>query len=153
MTTARVGFWSTRLCRMWLIDINAGKVQFFFQPLKNWSPVDVEKEGSLIKTHPLRSWYFLFLLDWMEAFILSLLLKLSPRRLNLLFIMWSLFLLTLHVISMNQPFNFTWNSYSLDKFEKLEKWVWIAVGPALAASFKLLTYRLNTASANLFYQY
>ena len=49
------------------------------------------------------SWDYLFLLNWIEALTLSLLLLLSPRKLEPWFIPWSFFLLRLPFISINLP--------------------------------------------------
>ena len=50
-----------------------------------------------------------FLLDWIGAPILSLLLKLPPRKLEPWFILWRFFFLTLLCISINLLYCHAWN--------------------------------------------
>ena len=65
----------------------------------------------LRKNHLLRCWSWLSLLNWIRASTLSLLLKLSPRKLELQFVPWSFFfLLRLLCISANLPYAHEWNT-------------------------------------------
>ena len=70
----------------WLVDFNAGKTQLI---LFDWSNnngfIDVKMDGSVLrKNHLLRCWGWPSLLNWIEIPALSLLLKLPPRKLELL---------------------------------------------------------------------
>ena len=59
----------------WLIDLSAGKIQLVSSDWSNNTvAIDVEMDGSVL----LRYWGCLSLLNWAEALILSLLLKLTP---------------------------------------------------------------------------
>ena len=62
------------------------------------------------KNHPLRCQGWFFLLNWIEAVTLSLLLELPPRKLKLWFVLWSFFLLKLFCISRNLPYANAWNT-------------------------------------------
>ena len=64
----------------------------------------------LRKNHLLRSWAWVSPLNWIETLTLSLLLTLSPRKLEPSFVLWSFFLLRLLCISRNQPCNQVWNT-------------------------------------------
>ena len=64
----------------------------------------------LRKNNLLRCWDWRSLLNWIETFILSLLLKLPPRKLEPLFVIWSFFLLRLLYISINLPYAHVWNT-------------------------------------------
>ena len=60
------------------------------------------------KNHLLSCWRWLSLLNWIRAFTFSLPLKLSPRKLEPWFVLWSLFLLLLLCISI--PYSDVWNT-------------------------------------------
>ena len=112
----------------------------------------------LRKNHLLRCWGWPSLLNWIEALILSLLLKLLPRKLELWFILWSFFLLRFLCISINLPSDHAWNTVAtpscyLELLDKLQKQICRTVGPSLAASLELLAHRQNVACLSLFYQY
>ena len=64
----------------------------------------------LSKTCILRCWGWRSLLNCIRALTLSLLLKLSPKKLEPWFILWSFFLLMLLFISINSPYNYAWNT-------------------------------------------
>ena len=53
------------------------------------------------------SWPFL---NWIGVLILSLLLKLSPRKFDLWCVLWSFFLLRLFCISISLPYAHLWNT-------------------------------------------
>ena len=57
----------------------------------------------LTKHHLLRCWGCLFLLNWIGALALFLLLKLPPKKLEPSFVLWSFFLLRLLCIHIDLP--------------------------------------------------
>ena len=58
----------------------------------------------------LRCWNWFSLLNSIGTVTLSLILKLSPRKLELWFFLWSFFLLKLLCISINIWFSLAWNN-------------------------------------------
>ena len=88
----------------------------------------------LWKNHLLKCWDWLSLLHWIGALTLSLLLKVSPKKLEACF--WA----------------GAANCY-LELLNKLQKWICRTVGPSLAASLEPLVHRQNEASLSLFYRY
>ena len=64
----------------------------------------------LRRNHLLSCWGWPSFLNWIGVLRLSLLLKLSPRKLELWFVLWSLFLLKLLFISVNLPYGLAWNT-------------------------------------------
>ena len=64
----------------------------------------------LRKNHLLRCWGWPSLLNWIGAHILSLLLTLPPRKLELWFVLWSFFLPRLFCISINLLYAHVWNT-------------------------------------------
>ena len=64
----------------------------------------------LTKNDLLRCWGCLSHLNWIGALTLSLLIKLVPRKLESLFILWRFFFLRLLCISINQPYVHAWNT-------------------------------------------
>ena len=111
-----------------------------------------------------RCWGWLSLLNWIGALTLLLLLKLPPRKMEPLFVLWSFFLLRLLCISINVPYGHAWNtvvtselvllpSWYLELSDKLQKQICRIDGPSLAVSFEPLTHRHNVASLSLFYRY
>ena len=116
----------------------------------------------LRKNHLLRCLGWLYYLNWIGALILSLLLKLPPRKLESWFVLWSFFLLQLLCISINliQPCLkyccHVWAgapSCYLELLDKLQKRICRTVGPSLAASLEPLVHRRNVTSSNLVYRY
>ena len=67
------------------------------------------------KNHLLRCWSWPFLLNWIEALTLYLLLKLPPRTLEPWFVLWSFFLLRLLCISINLPYGLAWNTLVMSR--------------------------------------
>ena len=64
----------------------------------------------LRKNHPLRCWGWFFLVNWIVALTLSLLLKLPRRKLEPWFVLRSFFLLRILCISLNLPYCHAWNT-------------------------------------------
>ena len=91
--------------REWLVDFNAGKTQMW-PVLLMWKWMRL----FLRKNHLLRCWGWLFLLNWIGALTLSLLLKLPPRKLESWFALWSFFLLRFLCISVNLRYCHAWNT-------------------------------------------
>ena len=92
----------------------------------------------------LRSWGCLSLLNWIRALTLSLLLKLSPRKLKPWFVQWSFFLLRLLYISINLP-------YIHPCMEYCSHVLVLQLLPSLSP--EPLAHRLNIASLSLSYRY
>ena len=117
----------------------------------------------LRKNHPLRCWGWLSLLSWVGALTFSPLLKLSARKLEPWFVLWSFLLLSLFCISINLPYAyyaFAWNtvlagvpSCYLELLDKLQKLINRTVGPSLATSLEPNAHRRNVASLSLFYRF
>ena len=98
------------------------------------------------------------------ALILSLLLKIPPRKLEPWFILRSFFLIRLLCISINLPYSHAWNgcmavvmfgdpSCYLKLLGELEKWIYRTVGPSLGTCIESLAHCCNVASLSLFYWY
>ena len=116
------------------------------------------------KNHLLRCWGWLSLLNWIGSLTLFLLLKLSPRKLEPWFVLWSVFLLRLLWISINLPYHHAclgmhihthhvWAhapSCYLQLLDKLPKWIYMTVGPSLVASLELLAHPWNVVSLSVF---
>ena len=64
----------------------------------------------LRKNHFLRCWGWLSFLTWIGALTLSLLLKLTQKKLELWFLLRSFFLYRLLCISINLPYDHAWNT-------------------------------------------
>ena len=117
----------------------------------------------LRKNHPLRCWGWLSLLSWVGALTFSPLLKLSARKLEPWFALWSFLLLSLFCISINLPYAyyaFAWNtvlagvpSCYLELLDKLQKRICRTVSPSLATSFEPMAHCRNVASLSLFYRF
>ena len=73
----------------------------------------IEIEYFLRKNLILRFWGWLSLLNWIGALALYLLLKLPPRKLELRFVLWSFFLLSLLCIFINLPYSLAWNTVAM----------------------------------------
>ena len=64
----------------------------------------------LTRNHLLKCWSWLYLLNWIGALTLSLLLKLPSRKLEPWFVLWSFFSLGLLYISINLLYIYAWNT-------------------------------------------
>ena len=71
-------------CRKWLVDFNAGKTQLVaFDQSNNTGAIDVKMDGSVLEVKSLfKILGLLFLLNWIGAIALCLLLKVPPRKLE-----------------------------------------------------------------------
>ena len=71
-------------CRKWLVDFNAGKTQILaFDQSNNTGAIDVKMDGSVLEVKSLfKILGLLFLLNWIGAIALCLLLKVPPRKLE-----------------------------------------------------------------------
>ena len=65
------------------------------------------------KNHLLRCWGWRFLLNWIRALTLSLLLTLPPKKIEHWFVLWSSLLLRLLSISVNLPYTHAWNTVAM----------------------------------------
>ena len=100
----------------------------------------------LKQNHLLRCWDCRSLLNYIGAFTLSVLLKLRSRKLELWFVLRSIFLLRLLFISVNLPYSLVWNTVVMSggvpncymgMLDKLQKRVYRTTGPSLAAVLEL----------------
>ena len=95
--------------RKWLVDFNARKTQLvsFDQSNKTGAKINgsVLEENSFFK---MLGW--LSLLNWNGVLIVSLLVKLPPRKLDPWFVLWNFPLLRLLFISINLPYGHAWNT-------------------------------------------
>ena len=67
--------------RMWFVDFNVGKTQLVsFDQSNNTGGIDMKMNGSFLEKKS--SFKMLFLLNWIGALTLSLLLQLPPRKLE-----------------------------------------------------------------------
>ena len=116
--------------RKWLVDFNAGKTQLVSFVLSNNSGVVIVKMDESVseKKNLLRCWGWISLLNRNGALKFSLLFKLPPRKFELWFVLWSLFLLRLLQIFINLPYHLT-------------------------AAVELLTHRQNIANLSLLYSH
>ena len=108
MATTRIDWawiWSTRYYGL------GQEVACWFQWWKNSTSFIwlVKMDGSTLEENYL-CWGRLFLLNWIRALTLSLLLKLPPRKLQPWFVLWNFFLLRLLCISINLPYAHVWNT-------------------------------------------
>ena len=103
---------------------------------------------------------WLTFVNWIGALTLSLLLRVSLRKLSWL-ILWSFFLVSLLRISISLLYSHAWNIvailgwcyYSLFGVARPQKRICRAAGPSPTVSLKPLAYCWNVASLNLFYMY
>ena len=120
MTATWIGvwtwIWSTRHCGLGegsglLISFYAGKTQLVsFDWSNNTGVIEVKMKLFLRKNSLLSCRGWLYLLNWSGALVLSVLLKLPPRKLELWFIISSFFPLKLLCISINLPYGAEWNT-------------------------------------------
>ena len=118
MAATTIGFWTSvwsaghcGVCSKWLVDFIARKTQLV---LFNWSQAMVVLMWKWIglflrKNHLLRCWGWLSLLNWIGALMLSLLLKLPPRKLQLWFVLWIFCLLRLLFFSIILRYSHAWS--------------------------------------------
>ena len=114
------------------------------------------------KNYPLRCWGWLSLLNWIGPLKLSLLSKLTPRKLEPWMVLWisspgvalyfykstkCLFMEYCCHIRTGAP------SYYLEFLDKLEKQISRSVSPSLTMSLEPLAHCWNVASLSLFYRY
>ena len=119
--------------------------------------------GLFLSKNVLSCWEFLCLLNWVGFITLSPLLKLSPRKLGLSSVLWSLFLPKLLFISINLPYSLPRSpvvtcglvliNCDLDMLDKLQKRIYRTVGPTLAACREPLGHRWDIASLSHFFRY
>ena len=70
--------------KKWLVGLNAGKTQLVpFDHSNNTGSIYVKMDGFVLEeNHLLKCWGLPYLLNWIGVLTLSLLLKLSPRKLE-----------------------------------------------------------------------
>ena len=116
----------------------------------------------LRKNYLLRWWGWLSLLNCIGALTLSLLLKVPPRKLEPLFIIWGFFFLRLLIISINLPYIHAWNTVFMPGLVLLvaawncwirykNGYVGLLVLPLLC--LEPLAHRRNVASLSRFCRY
>ena len=115
----------------------------------------------LRKNHILRCCCWLSLLNWIGALALSLLLNLTPRKLEPWFVLWSFFLLKWLCISINLPYTYVWNAVVMSGLMLLVfTWnCWISYKNRYTGLLGLhllplepLSHHQNVASWSLFYR-
>ena len=146
--------------KKWLVDSTAGKTQLVsFDWSNNNGSTDIKMDGSVLeKNHLLRCWCWPSLLNWIGVLTVSLLLKLSPRKLicSMKFLSPEVTLYfyksTIHAcmeycchVCAGAP------SCYLEMLDKLQKQICRTVGPSLVASLEPLIHCWNIASLSLFY--
>ena len=142
--------WDTvDLGKKWSVDFSAEKTQLVsFDWSNNDGSIDLKMDGSVLEEKS--SWVMLWwpsLPNWVVVLILSLLLKLPPRKLELYLILWSFFLRRWLCISMNLPYTHVWNTVVMS-----------GLVPLVATSFTCfslepLAHHWNVANLGLFYRY
>ena len=116
--------------------------------------------SDLEEIHLLKCWGWLSLLNWIQALILPLLLKLPPRKLEPWFVLWSFFLLWSLCISINLQYGHAWSTVVMFGLVLLGA-TWNCrisykngyEGLSLAASLEPLAHCQNKARWSLFYRY
>ena len=91
----------------------------------------------LRKNHFLRCWSWLFLLKWIGALTLTLLLKLPPKKLEPGLVLKFLS----HEVALYLCKSTFWPY--LELLDKMQKWICKTVGSSLAAFFQSLAHRWN----------
>ena len=138
----------------WLVDINAGKNQILlFEYYYHWWRIE---ESVCEESHLLRWRDYLFLLNWIRALALVLLLKLPPRKIGALIHSMKFFSLEVNpclykstVLSCMEYYCHEWAvapSCYVDMLDRLQELVCRAVGLSLAASCEPLAHWQNVAS-------
>ena len=149
---------------IYMFVMNAGNSTCFswlFEQLQ-WYWCEKWISLSLMKTRHLRFLECLSLLIWIGARKMSLLLKLSPRELELCSMKF--FLLRLHFIYINIPFHFAWNTTVMSELMLMiatwtycishrKRLLYRIVVSKLAASLKQLVHHWNMASLSLFHKH
>ena len=102
-------------------DFDTGKTQLVsFDQSKSTGAIDGKMCGSVLKENNLlRSWGQLYLLNWIGALTLTLLLKLSSRKSEPWFAVWSFFPLRLFCISINLLNGHAWNTAAMSRLVPL----------------------------------
>ena len=112
----------------------------------------------LKKNNLLRCWDWLSVLNWIGALTLSLLLKLSPRKLEPWFVLWSFFsevalYLSKFTIQPCMEYCFRVWAGASSCYLELQKQICRTTGPLLAACLEPLAHCWNVATISLFYRY
>ena len=119
VATTKIGFWTWIYLWdildwgiKWLVDFNAGKSELdSFDRSNNIGAIDVKMDGSVLEEKSsFKMLWLIYLLNCIGALTLALLLKLSRKRLEPWFILWSFFLLRLLCISINLSYGHLWNT-------------------------------------------
>ena len=94
--------------RKWLVDFIAEKNQLVSFDWSNNtdSAIDVKMDGSVLE-EKISCKMLGLILKWIGGLTLSLLLKVSPRKLEPSLVLWSFFLLSLLCISVNLPYGYS----------------------------------------------
>ena len=157
VATTRIGFWSwiwsTRHCGLgqegllisMLKKLNWFRLTGLIKPLLlMWIWMSL----FLRKNHLLKPWGWISLLNRIRALTLSLLLILSPKKMEPWFALWSFFLLSL--LFINLPYAQAQFTVVTSGLVPLVVTICRTVGPSLATSLKPLTHRQNVANVSLF---
>ena len=151
--------------RKWLVDFNAGKTQLVsFDQSKNTGAIDVKMDGSVLEdktSFKMLGLTFSSKLDW-GSYIVSIAKTASKkigaliRSMNFISPEVALYLYKSAIRPCMKYCFHIWAgapSCYLDLLDKLQKQIYRTIGPSIAASLELLTYRRNVASLSLFYRY
>ena len=89
-----------------------GKTQcVLFDRNNNFGAIDLKSDGFVLKENAsFKILDYHSFLNWIGALTLFLLLKLSPRKSQPWFVLWSFFLLSLLLISWNLLYDLAWNA-------------------------------------------
>ena len=137
--------------KKWPVDFNAGTTQLVLSdPSYNTDAIDVKMDGSAVKEkYLLRCWGWLSLLNWIGALTLSLLLKLSQRKLELYLYKSTILLCMEHCCHIcGGALSCYW-----ELLDKLQKRICKIVFPSLSASLETFVHHQNVGSFSLFCRY
>ena len=148
--------------RKWLVDLNAGKTQLLsFDRSKNTSAINVKIDRSVLEEKTSFTMTFSSKLDW-GSYIVSIA-KTASKKIGALICSMKFLspevALYLYKSTIRPHMEYcchVWASAPscyLELLDKLQKQIYRAVGPSLAASLEPLTHHRNVASLSLFYRY
>ena len=151
--------------RKWLVDFNAGKTQLVsFDWSNKTGAIDVKMDGSVLEeksSFKMLGLTFSSKLDW-GSYIISIA-KTASKKIGALICSMkflspevALYLYKSTIRPCMEYCCHVWAgapSWYLELLDKLKKWIFMTVGPSLAASLEPLAHGRNVASLSLFYRY
>ena len=151
--------------KKWLVNFNTGKTQLVsFDRSNNTGAIDVKMDGSVLvekSSFKMLGLTFSSKLDW-GFYIISTAKTASKkigaliRSMKFLFPEVALYLYKSTIRPCMEYCCHVWAgapSCYLELLDKLQKRIWMTVGPSLAASLEPLAHRGNVANLSLFYRY